>query len=99
VVALSLGEEGAMLVTRQGTWRAAPLSIHPLSTVGAGDSFMGAMVWALSSKVGLVEAFRYAVAGGSAALLSPGTELCRAQDLRRLLGEVVVEQIAGEPSS
>jgi 6-phosphofructokinase 2 len=93
VVALTLGGDGALLVTEERAWRASALSIHPVSTVGAGDSFLGAMVWALGSGLALEESFRYAVAGGSAAVLAEGTELCRPQDVRRLLGEVVIEEI------
>jgi 6-phosphofructokinase 2 len=87
-VALTLGDEGALLVTRQAALRAPALAIRPASTVGAGDSFLGAMVWALACGRGLEEAFRYGVAAGSAALISSGTELCRRDDVERLLPEV-----------
>jgi len=97
VVALSLGHRGALLVTQDGAWRAAPLPIRPASTVGAGDSFLGAMVWALASGRSLEDAFRHGVAGGSAALLAPGTGLCHAADLRELLDRVVVEAVALPP--
>ena len=93
-VALTLGAEGAMLVTRDGAWRAAGLPIEPVSTVGAGDSFLGAMVWALASNLTLAEAFPHAVAAGSAALLADGTELCRAEDVRRLLPRVRVAELS-----
>jgi 6-phosphofructokinase 2 len=76
------------LVTGDRAWQAQPLPIEPASTVGAGDSFLSAIIWALTSKMGLEESFRYAVAAGSAALLAPGTELCRAQDVRDLLSQV-----------
>jgi 6-phosphofructokinase 2 len=93
VVALTLGEEGALLVTAQQAWRAGPLPIQPISTVGAGDSFLGVMIWALGSKMSLEESFRHAVAAGSASLLAPGTELCRPSDVRRLLSQVTIEDV------
>lgn len=93
-VALTLGHRGALLVTRDGTWRAEPLAIKPASTVGAGDSFLGAMLWALASKQPIEDAFRYGVAGGSAALLAPGTELCRAADVHHLHHQVVIEPVS-----
>ena len=93
MVALSLGAEGALLVTAERALRARALAIQCASTVGAGDSFLGTMLWAMASRLSLEEAFRYAVAGGSAALLSPGTELAPAADVRRLLGDVVVEEV------
>lgn len=90
-VALTLGERGALLVTRDEAWFAEGLPVKPVSSVGAGDSFLGAMVWALSSGHGLQEALRYGVAAGSAAVLAPGTGLCSEDDVKRLLTEVKVE--------
>lgn len=93
VVALTLGDKGALLVTRDQALRAQALPIKPLSAVGAGDSFLGGMVWSLVSGHGLEDAFRYGNAAGSAAVLAPGTELCRPEDVERLYGEVVVQTI------
>jgi fructose-1-phosphate kinase PfkB-like protein len=35
-----------------------------------------------------------AVAAGSAAVMSPGTELCREEDVRRLMPQVKIGEIA-----
>jgi len=90
-IALTLGELGALLVTRDEAWFAEGLPVKPVSSVGAGDSFLGAVVWALSSGHGLPEALRYGVAAGSAAVLTPGTGLCSRDGVNRLLAEVRVE--------
>jgi 6-phosphofructokinase 2 len=95
VVALTLGEQGAILVTADRVLRARPLPIEPKSVVGAGDSFLGAMIWALTSGQTLDEAFRYGVAAGSAALLVPGTELCRREDIEQLVKEVELDVLVG----
>ena len=65
-----------------------------LSTVGAGDSFVGGMVSALAAGKPIEEAFRTGVAAGSAAVMSPGTELCSEEDVKRLLPTVEIEEIA-----
>lgn len=93
IVALTLGDRGALLVTRNHAWRAPALSIKPVSAVGAGDSFLGAMVWGLVAGHSIENAFRYGVAAGSAALLSPGTELCQREDVERLYPEVVLQML------
>ncbi len=90
IVALTLGHRGALLVARDRVLRAAPLPITPVSTVGAGDSFLGAMVWSLAAGLDLEHAFRLDVAAGSSALLNLGTELSHPDDTRRLFAEVVV---------
>ena len=93
MVALSLGGAGALLVTETQAWRAHAPRITPISSVGAGDSFLAAMVWRLVLGDEPREALRYAVAAGSAALLAPGTELSLTQDVNRLVREVVVEPV------
>ena len=90
MVALSLGEHGALLVTAEASWRAPGLTVPVRSATGAGDSFVGAMVWALARAADLPQALRYGVAAGSAALLSTGTRLCSKADVERLYPEVKV---------
>jgi 6-phosphofructokinase 2 len=92
-VALTMGHLGAALVTRDEILRALPIPITPRSAVGAGDSFLAALIWRLASGASRVEAFRLAVAAGAAALLNSGTELCRMEDVERLAGEVTIETV------
>lgn len=91
IVALTMGHLGAALVSPEGILRAQPLAIKPLSAVGAGDSFLGALVWSLASGQDIAESFRYAVAAGAAALLNPGTELCQPDDVKTLAGKVITQ--------
>ena len=93
-VALTLGEDGALLVTKDRALRSAPLKIEVVSAVGAGDSFLGGMMAALAADADWEDAFRMAVAAGSAAVMRPGTELCNEEDVRRLLDEVKISEIA-----
>ena len=93
VVALSLGDLGALLVTRDHTWRARVPQIDIVSAVGAGDSFLGALLWALVSSHSMPEALRYAVAAGAAAVLTPGTALCDRDDVERLRPLVQIEEV------
>jgi 6-phosphofructokinase 2 len=90
VVALTLGHLGAVLATNEGTWVAEPLPIEVASAVGAGDSFVGGLVWALQQHRPLTEAFTWGMAAGSAALLSAGTGLCDPADVRRLQAAVTL---------
>ena len=94
VVALSLGNRGALLAARGTRLRAPAIPVKVASTVGAGDSFLAAMVWRLASGAGLEDAFRHGVAGGTAALLAPGTSLARKNDTERLARLVTVRTMA-----
>jgi 6-phosphofructokinase 2 len=97
-VALTLGEDGALLVTADGAWRSEPMPIEVVSTVGAGDSFLGGMVAAIAAGKPLDEAFRMGVAAGAAAVMSPGTELCHEADVKRLLKDVRIRELAKAPA-
>lgn len=94
VVALTLGSDGALLVTRDGAWRAHPMQIEAVSTVGAGDSFLGGMVAALAKGEPLDKAFRVAVAAGYAAVMRPGTELSHQDDVERLMPQIEIKEVA-----
>lgn len=93
VVALSLGHRGALLAAAGHTLRAPAIPVQIASTVGAGDSFVAAMVWRLAAGGGLEEAFRSGIAGGTAALLAPGTTLAHKEDTERLAGQVELRRL------
>ncbi|MEY4978091.1 MAG: putative phosphofructokinase PfkB [Pseudomonadota bacterium] len=93
VVALTLGHLGALLVTCSGLWQADPLDIPVASAVGAGDSFVGGLVWGLQQGMPLETAFRWGVAAGSAALLSLSTGLADAEQVRLLEQQVRVHTL------
>lgn len=93
LVALSMGEEGALLVCAEGAWRATPPSLNPISTVGCGDSFVGGLVYALAAGRDHADALVWAVSAGTAASLAQGTQLCRPADVRRLRREISVSRL------
>jgi 6-phosphofructokinase 2 len=95
VVVVTLGAEGSRVTTREGHVRLHPPHVHPVSAVGAGDSFAGAMTLALSRGRGLIEACRYGVAAASATQIAPGTALCRLEDTERFYAEVTAEPQLG----
>lgn len=84
VVALTLGAAGAILVTAEGVLRQANPEVEVKSTVGAGDSFLAAFVLRIAQARAVEEAFRAAVAAGSATAMTPATELCHRADVERL---------------
>ena len=93
IIALSLGADGALLISADRTFRARPLALEPVSVVGAGDSFLGALVWRLSRQPDLEDALRYAMAAGGAAVLRAGTSLARLDDIRRIQASVRIEEL------
>lgn len=81
LLAVSLGHEGALLATASGTVRVRAPEVAVKSAVGAGDSFLGAMVLALAQGRAPDDALMLAVAAGTATAMTPGTQLCRRTDV------------------
>lgn len=84
IVVVSLGPQGAVLVTKDSYDFVPAPNVAKKSTVGAGDSMVGGMVWALSQNKSLQEVIRWGVACGSAATMNEGTQLFKLEDAKRL---------------
>ena len=86
-VAVSLGDEGAVLVNRAGAEFMPAIAVEGRSAVGAGDSFLAAMTYAFARGADSTTALRLGVAAGAAATISPGTDLCHPWDVNRLAAD------------
>lgn len=84
IVAVTCGRDGAVIVSKDAAWRVAAPSVSAQTAVGAGDSFTAAVTLALGQGRSLEHALVFGVAAGTAAVLSPGAELCRSEDVDRL---------------
>jgi len=91
IVALTLGADGAFLAMGDGRLRAGGLAVATQSAVGAGDSFLAALVHRLARGDGPETALRVAIAAGAAALMTPGTELFEVAEIDRLAPKVRIE--------
>jgi 6-phosphofructokinase 2 len=83
-VAVTLGHLGAVLVSSEGSLELPAIDVEVKSAVGAGDSFLGAMAYALAAGQSMEDAFRLGIAAGTAAVLTPGTDLCHKADVERM---------------
>jgi 6-phosphofructokinase 2 len=83
-VVVSLGPQGALAVDETSSVQVVPPPMKSQSTVGAGDSMVGAMTLKLAQGV-LLEMTRYGVAAGSAATINQGTRLCSLADTQKIV--------------
>lgn len=88
VIVISLGAAGALLVSKDSVEHIVPPTVPIISKVGAGDSMVAGIVLSLSRGKKLREAALYGIAAGSAAVMTPGTELCRKEDTERLYAKM-----------
>lgn len=84
VAVLSLGAAGVLLATQDQMVRLRAPSVPIQSRVGAGDSSIAGMVTGLCRGYDIRDAVLYGVAAGSAAVMTPGSQLCRRDDVERL---------------
>lgn len=84
-VVVSLGPQGALAVDKTGFVQVVPPPMKSQSTVGAGDSMVGAMVLKLAQGASILEMARYGVAAGSAATINQGTRLCSLADTQKIV--------------
>jgi len=96
VVVVSLGSAGAMLVTADAAEHLRSPAVPIRSKVGAGDSMLAGMVLSLARGSSVCQAAAYGVAAGAAAVMTPGTELCRREDVERIWSEMAARQPAVE---
>ena len=92
-VAITLGKDGAILATGDGTQVVSAIPVKSCSAVGAGDSFVAGMVYGFTLGRSAREAFRVGLAAGAAAVLSCGSDLARREDLERLIADMSGEQV------
>lgn len=92
VVVVSLGAGGALLTWKDGQKRLRAPTVSIRSKVGAGDSMVAGLVLALSRGEALEDAVRFGVACGAAAVMTPGTELCRREDAEKLYASMSAEK-------
>ena len=93
ILLVSMGEEGAMLFTKDEAWKAVPPKVKRKSTVGAGDSMVAGFILSIAKKESYQYALKYAVACGTSATMHAGTELCNKNDADDLFQKVSIEKI------
>ena len=89
IVAVTCGHDGALIVSKDVAIHLASPPVVAQSAVGAGDSFVAAATLACVEGRSLHNILAYGVAAGTAAVLSPGAELCRSEDVARLYASLV----------
>ena len=88
IIVVSLGADGAILVAKDETHFVKAPKVEKKSTVGAGDSMVGGMVWALSQNKTLKEVLQFGVCCGTAATMNEGTQLFKVEDVQKLFKEM-----------
>jgi 1-phosphofructokinase family hexose kinase len=92
-VVVSMGKAGALLHTSDGTWLTHTPKIQEKNPIGAGDSMVGGLVWALTQGINLKEALGWGVASGAATASLPGTEVGSRPLIEQLFSQVRYDRL------
>jgi fructose-1-phosphate kinase PfkB-like protein len=92
-VVVSMGKAGALLHSAKGTWLTHSPKIEEKNPIGAGDSMVGGLVWALTQGIALKEALGWGVASGAATASLSGTEVGSRPLIEELFSQVRFESL------
>jgi 1-phosphofructokinase family hexose kinase len=93
IAIVSMGEEGAALVTKGVALIAEPPSIDAKSSIGAGDSMVGGFLAGLHLGLTIQDAFRLGAAAGAATAATDGSEIGRRAVIDRLSPNVIIRTV------
>jgi 6-phosphofructokinase 2 len=91
IIVVSLGANGAMLITKDNTHTIKPPKVIVKSTVGAGDSMLAGIVFGLSNNLSLKECLQYGIACGTATTMNAGSALCDKKGVEKLLKKIKIK--------
>jgi len=92
-VIISMGKKGALLQTADGSWLINSPKIKEKNPIGAGDSMVGGLVWALSQGYALKESLGWGAASGAATASMSGTEVGSRALIEILFKQVTYEEL------
>ena len=84
ILVVSLGSKGALLARHNSLEYVIPPVMPVVSAVGAGDSMVAGIICGCIKGFWPEKAIRYGVAAGTAATITPGSELCRKSDTDKI---------------
>lgn len=90
IVTVSLGGEGAVVVSGEGVYQARVPRINAVNTVGCGDSMTAGFALGLSEGLGIKEILRKASAVSAAAAMREETGFFVKEDMERLLPQIEI---------
>ena len=93
LVIVSLGPKGAIFATQKETFHALAPRVPVKSKVGAGDSLIGGVLWALCRRRSLEEAAKLGVAASTSAVMREAPRLCLKGDIKNLIRKIRIRHL------
>lgn len=92
VVAVSMGENGALLFSKEQSLYSKPLKVDVKSTVGAGDSMVAAFAIGIHENMPLEDTFRLAIASSTAKVTMEGSQAPNRKEIIKYIELVEIQR-------
>ena len=90
-ILISMGENGAILITKDSVLKAdVPKGIY-VNSIGAGDSMIAGFIYAKNNNYTLIDTLKLAVACGSATAYS--YDIAKNKKVRELFDKIIIKTI------
>jgi len=85
---VSMGADGAILVTPDASYFSPALDIQPRGIQGAGDAMVAGLILATAQNLPPADTLRYAMAAAAASIIRDGTQMCTRDGFETMLERV-----------
>lgn len=93
MVVISMGEKGSLFVDKENVLLAHPVKIDVKSTVGAGDSMVGGLVYGLDKNYSSQDIFKLASSCATAKVAKEGSKPPNKDEIDSMMSRVVIEKL------
>jgi len=93
LVLVSLGKDGAILVSKDEAYKADPVDVDVKNTVGAGDSMVGGFLHGLSEGYDLSTCLKYGSACGTLAVMTEANQTLDQSLLDSILKQISISSL------
>lgn len=93
LVCVSLGKEGALMVSKDKAYFSPGADIAVKGVQGAGDSLVAGMCFAAVHNMPYAEMLRHGVAVAHGSLMQEGTQMCTLESFRQMLPRITVQEM------
>ena len=93
MVIISMGEKGSLFVDKENVLLAHPVNIDVKSTVGAGDSMVGGLVYGLDKNYNSQDIFKLSSACATAKVAKEGSKPPTKDEIYSMMNRVVIEKL------
>ena len=90
---VTLGEEGALMVCDEGTYKMTPPEVDAINTTGAGDSFLAGIIYGLKSNADCCKMLKLAGSVSAAKVTREDTSMPNLIEALSMMDNVLVEKL------